>query len=76
MVDSGGGEEGDGRSGCWTKLLGKKIVGQQRERRLGSMVGGVAKENVGSERQFSRRVFAAGAAGDRGSRPAVGQHHG
>ena len=63
MVDSGGGEEGDGRIGCWTKLLGKKIVGQQRERRLGNMVGGVAKENVGSERLFLRRCLQRGQPG-------------
>ena len=70
MVDSGGGKEGDGRSGCWTKLLGKKNVGQQRERRLGNMVGGVAKENVGSERLFFTACVCSG--GSRGSRIKAG----
>ena len=39
-------------------------------------MGVAAKENVGSKRLNLRRVFAAGAAGDQGSRPAVGQHQG
>ena len=34
----------------------------------------MAEEKVGSERLSLRCVITAGAAGDRGSRPAVGQH--